>query len=659
MPLDAKLLSAGIEHHQAGRLAEAHEIYLRALAAEPANAVVHSLLGAVCINLRRYEEAAGYLTRALQLDPNNHAAHDNLGVLLAKQGRLAEAVDSFRRAARINPHHAQTHQNLAAALERAGRASEAIDSYRRATQLDPNSRRANAELARLLGQAGRAVEAVPHFRQLARLKPDDPKAHFELAASLAAAGQLGEAVSVYQQTLRLKPDSAETCVNLASLYIQKKEYEEAAGWARRAIEMRPRFAEAHYNLGAALAKQPSFDEAAVALREAIRLKPELYQAYDNLGNVLVEQGEFAAGIEQYRTALRFHPRGAESLYNWGIAQLKQVDPAGAIDLFDRALSLNPNYAEAHHNRASAMLMTGRFEEGLAEYEWRFRSSDFAPFRPRWNLWNGEPPVGRTIVLVAEQGMGDTLQFVRYAGTLAERGARVIVECPASLHPLLSRTPGIDQLIAPADPPPEADLCVPLLSVPHRLGTRLESIPAPVPYLAADEDCLELWRERLAGYREFKVGIVWQGNPKFPGDRLRSIPLEKFEPLARVAGARLFSLQYGHGSEQLEPLAEAWGVVDLGDELNTTPGAFMDAAAIIKQLDLVIAPDTAVAHLAGALGAPVWTALPWLPDWRWMLEREDTPWYPTMRLFRQTRYADWDGVIARLAEALRSEVQAGR
>jgi tetratricopeptide (TPR) repeat protein len=649
MALDNNLLSTAIQHHQAGRLEQAHEIYRRALADEPASATVLSLLGAVCINLRRFDEAAGHLSQALRCDPNHQPAHDNLGVLLAKQGRLAEAVESFRRAIELNANGAQTHLNLAAALARLGQHEDAIQSYRAAAQLAPESLRAHVESAQSLRAAGRAVESVPYFRQVARLKPSDPKARFELAAALAAAGQTGEAIAAYEDVLRLKPDSAETCVNLAQLHIDKRAYEDAAAWARRAIHMRPAFAEAHLNLGCALTKLARLDDAKTALAEAIRLKPELSQAHNNLGIVLAEQQKFADAGRQYRRALEVDPASADARYNLGIARLKQGDPLAAIDEFDRALALKPNYAEAHHNRASALLLLGRMDEGLAEYEWRFHSRDFPPFRPRWKPSDARDAQGRTIVLVAEQGLGDTLQFVRYAAPLAARGARVIVECPAALQPLLARTPGVSELVSPADAAPRADGCVPLMSMPFRMQTRLDTIPADVPYIFADPERIGAWREKLAGFKTFNVGIAWQGNPNCPGDRQRSIPLAHFAPLARVPGVRLFSLQKGSGVEQLAAVAES--VVDFGDDLDASGGAFLDTAAIISHLDLVITSDTAHAHLAGALAARVWVALQFVPDWRWLLNRDDSPWYPTMRLFRQTAPGDWPAVFSRIAAEL--------
>jgi Flp pilus assembly protein TadD len=656
MSTDADLLSTGIQFHQSGRVEEALAIYQQALAADPQNATALSLLGAACINLRRWDEAAEHLNAAVRINPNHPSAYDNLGVLLAKQNRLPEAVATFRRAAELNPNNPQTQLNLAAALDRNGERDGAIDAYRLAANLSPNSLKANSEAARLLQTAGRTTEAIPYLRQRARLKSSDPEMRFELAAALATAGQVGDAIAAYKETLLLKPDSAEVCVNLAQLYIDKREYELAADYARRATAMRPRFAEAHLNLASALSGLKRNDEAKAALAECIRLKPELAQAYNNLGNLLADELRFGEAELEYQRALALNPHNAQATYNLGIAILRQGDVAKSIGRFDKAIELSPAYAEAHHNRASALLLTGNLPEGLAEYEWRFRSRDFPTLRPRWPIWDGSDPAGKTIVLVAEQGLGDTLQFVRYARLLAERGARVIVECSPVLHPILSRTPGVAQWTTPSDPPPTADACVPIMSLPHRLQTTLATIPSDVPYIVADEQRENAWRDEIRGLGQFRVGIAWQGNPQAPFDSERSIPLSSFEPLTLVPGVRLISLQKGFGSEQLAAVADSWNVVDLGSRLDANGGAFLDTAAIMQHLDLVITSDTAMSHLAGALGVPAWVALTKVPDWRWLLDREDSPWYPTMRLFRQRTLGDWEGVFEKMAAELKDRVR---
>ena len=648
MSLDSELLAAGTNYHRAGEYQQAHEVYRRLLEANPQNAMIFNLLGAVSINLRQWPQAAAYLEEALRLNPSYSAVHDNLGVLLTTQNRFAEAIASYRRAVTLDPRNAQTWLNLANALVRNGQKADAIEAFRQVAQWSPDHVQAHSELAKLLFEHGRLVESIPHFRQVARLQPDDPKAHFELADALAQGGQVDESIAAYQNTLQLKPDSAEACVNLAYLHIQKKSFDEAVRWARRAIELRPRFAEAHLNLGCALTKQEKFAEAIIALQEAAALKPQMPESLNNLGIALAEDGQITAAVDTYRKSLAIRSENPDALYNLGIALLKRGDPQAALEHFDRAIELRPEYAEAHHNRSATLLLTGDFSKGFAEYEWRFRSRDFPPYQPRWRAWDGTALQGRTIVMCAEQGLGDTIQFVRYAPLIQALGARVLVECSSALHSVLARTENVDGWISAASPTSHADCCVPMLSVPYRLQTTLETIPAKIPYVFADPQLVAAWQPRLAAADGLKVGIVWQGNPDCPGDRSRSIPLARFAPLARVPGVRLVNLQKGAGLEQLREFAEPWSVIDFGDAVDQSAGAFMDTAAIMKNLDLVITSDTAAAHLAGALGVNVWLALQMVPDWRWMLQREDSPWYSTMRLFRQTQLGDWPEVFERIA-----------
>jgi hypothetical protein len=296
------------------------------------------------------------------------------------------------------------------------------------------------------------------------------------------------------------------------------------------------------------------------------------------------------------------------------------------------------------------LVAEDYERGWPAYEGRLRIPGFVP-QPNIPRWKGEPLAGRTLMLLAEQGLGDTIHFVRYARALKKQGARIVLACQAALGRLLASAPGVDELyiLGSAGELPPCDFCIPLLSVPGALGTTAATIPREVPYLSADPELVARWRADLAGVDGFKIGIAWQGSRSFDLDRWRSIPLAQFAPLARLPGVRLISLQKGFGSEQVALVD--FPVLDIAGRLDEVAGPFLDTAAVIRNLDLVVTANTAIAHLAGALGVPVWLALQFSPDWRWLRDRDDSPWYPTMRLFRQTAIGQWSDVFKRIAKAI--------
>ncbi|HYV39071.1 MAG TPA: tetratricopeptide repeat-containing glycosyltransferase family protein, partial [Gemmataceae bacterium] len=395
-------------------------------------------------------------------------------------------------------------------------------------------------------------------------------------------------------------------------------YEEAMVHYQKALQSRPDHAEGHYNLGVVLAKLARFDEALGCYRRTLELQPDHLDARNNLGNVLKDMGKF--------------------------------DDAHAA--FDQALARNPDYGEGHLSRSLLLLLQGDFERGWPGYTWRWKRTGYANRTFSQPHWDGSSLEDRAVLLHAEQGFGDTLHFIRYAPLVKQRGGRVIVECPKSLIPLLESAAGIDQLVASGSKLPEFDVEAALPSLPCIFRTTAGTIPKNVPYLQADAALVEQWRRELAPLKGFKIGIAWQGQALYPGDRLRSIPLIHFAQLAKREGVHLVSLQKGTGTEQLRDLPGDLRVLNFGDRLDST-GAFMNTAAIMKNLDLVITSDTAIPHLAGALGVPVWLATQFVPDWRWLLEREDSPWYPTMRLFRQTRLFDWDEVFQKIGQALSS------
>jgi hypothetical protein len=331
--------------------------------------------------------------------------------------------------------------------------------------------------------------------------------------------------------------------------------------------------------------------------------------------------------------------------------MNQGSHAEAVVHLQQALRLQPGFADAHKNLAMTWLQQGNYEQGWPEYEWRWRCKEFPKLPYAQPRWDGSPLQGRTILLHTEQGLGDTIQFIRYASLVQARGGRVVVACQRALVPLLTRCRGIDELVVRGDPLPHFDVYVPLLSLPALFQTTVATVPAEIPYIYTDESLIERWGRELAGVSGFKIGISWRGSPGYPADRERSTQLAYFEPFARLPGVRLFSLQKGVGSDQMAQLGGRFPVVDLGPRLDETTGPFLETAAVMHHLDLVMTVDTSLGHLAGALGVPVWIAQAFAPDWRWQWGREDSPWYPTGRLFRQTEWGRWEPVFARMAEAL--------
>jgi tetratricopeptide (TPR) repeat protein len=536
-----------------------------------------------------------------------------------------------------------------------GRHDEAVACLKEALRLRPDFDRAHNNLGIVLFCQGRYEGALESYETALRLKPDHAETHNNLANTLSALGRHAEAVAHCKKALRLRPGFAQAYNNLGNAYQGLVRLNEAVACYKQALEQDPKLAEARNNLGVALASLNQFDLALANYQEALRLNPDYADAWSNLGNALVQRGSWDSAVAALRRAIRLKPKNAEVHYNLGCLLRERSRTGAAGNHFRKALRLKPDYAGAHFALALNLLAQGDFEQGWQEYEWRWRLNrvTLPPFRQP--IWDGSSLAGRTILLYSEGGVGDTIQFVRYAAVVKRLGATVILGCREHILPLLKSCPGIDRFVAAGSVPPDFDVQISLMSLPRVLKTALSTVPAEIPYLRPDAKLQQTWHRRLSRCSGFKIGIAWQGNPENRHDRQRSIPLAHFARLARIDGVSLISLQKGLGTEQLRAAADSFRVLELGAGLDKRSGAFMDTAAVMKSLDLVITADTSIGHLAGALGVPVWIALAFMPDWRWLLHREDSPWYPTMRLFRQSKPGDWDGVFARMAEELESKI----
>jgi tetratricopeptide (TPR) repeat protein len=543
---------------------------------------------------------------------------------------------------------------------RAGRFQHAEQLYRLLLQSDADDAGIYTNLGIVLRAQGRLDEAIANYTEAIRLGPESAEAHFNLANALKEHGHCDEAVESYERAIMLKPDFAEAHYNMANALLTTGRQNEAMSNYKRAIQLKPDYAKAYNNLGLALRKLGRLTEAIENYRKAIRLKPSYAQAHNNLGIALKEQEQFAEAIESYKRAIQFKADYAEAYYNLANAQRNQEQIEDAIENYTRAIRLKPDHADAHWNYSHALLSGGRFIEGFREYEWR-RHIDLKtiayPHQHQVPRWDGLCFKGKRLLVHYEQGLGDSLQFVRYLPSVKARGGTVIFESLKPLMGLLRGFDGIDELVETSfdrKPAVKFDLYASLMDLPGIFQTTLETIPAEVPYLYADPMKTEYWKNRLTE-GDFKVGIVWAGSPAHKSDHERSCALECFARLAEIAGVRLYGLQKGAAAMQAKDLAGTMSIEDLAEQF----ADLTDTAGAIENLDLVISVDTAVAHLAGAMGKPVWVLLQFAPDWRWMLKRTDSPWYPTMRLFRQRKPNGWSDVFGRVADELKRHADARR
>lgn len=602
-----------------------------------------------------FRQADELLRRQLQADPKNVDAWRLLGDVAEGAGRGSEAIAAFRQVVTIKPDFAEGHYRLGTLLANQGRKEDAIGSLRRALELGPDHVDTHINLGITLARLGRAEEAVSVLEGAVRVRPDSAKTHNNLSAALLQSGRAPEALSCAERAVQLQPQYPEAHYNLGNAHAALGRYEDAASCYRHALALRPSYAEAYLAVGSALTELGRPDEAIPFLQQATRLQPDSPMAHNSLGLALADLGRFEEAVAAYQEALRLQPQSADTHGNLGTVLMAMQRLPEALASYEIALLHQPQAVSARWNRSLALLLSGDFERGWTEYEWRWQRPKTRRRSFVQPTWDGSPLNGRTILLHSEQGIGDTIQFVRYAALVKERGGTVFLECPPYLRRLLSRCEGVDRVLPEGEPLPAFDVQAPLLSLPRLFGTTLATVPAKVPYLSPEPELVEQWGKRLGpADGKLRVGIAWQGNRFHRWNRHRSVPLAEFAPLAAIVGVCLISLQKEPGADQIKAVAGRFKVEELPGEWDTLGDRFVDTAAIMKHLDLVICCDTAVAHLAGALGVPVWVALSFQVDWRWLVDREDSPWYPTMRLFRQERIGNWRVVLVRMAEEIPKE-----
>src|SRR5579875_2479224 len=632
-----------------GRQDEALACRREAVRHRPTDAAARRRLGDALYRLGRSDEAIAAYRRAIALDPACAEAHNNLGVALNRAGEAEAAVASCRRAIAAKPDYAQAHNNLGLALGALGRHEEAIAAFRAAIARDPASVEAQVNLGNALQRLARHAESIACYEAALTRDPASVEAHSNLGAAYNSLGRPAEAIAPCRRALALRPDYIEALNNLGAALSALQQHDEAIAGFRRVIALAPGHAEAHNNLGVALTDTGRPVEAIACHRRAIALRPNDAEAHNNLGTALSALDRPDEAREAFATALRLRPGYAEALSNLGLLCAAENRHEDALAHYEAALQGRPDHPWVHFNKALSHLALGDLAAGWAEYEWRWRTSRFAQSARAIAapLWRGEAIAGRTILLHCEQGLGDTLQFLRYLPLVAARGGRVVLEVQPPLKPLLDGITGAVQVAAAGEALPAFDLYCPLMSLPHAVGTTLATIPPPFDVTAGAATRRDAWQARLADLAPPRIGLVWAGSRSHKNDRRRSLPLAGLAPLLALQGLRFVSLQKALRAGDAELLRRLPAVTHLGDRL----GDFADAAAAVAALDLVITVDTAIAHLAGSLGVPCWVMLPFAADWRWLLGRADSPWYPSLRLFRQPAPGAWDAVVAQIRDAL--------
>ena len=611
-----------VQHHQAGRLGEAEPIYRQILQQVPNHPDTLHLLGMIAHQVGRNDAALELVSKAVAGEPNRAEFHGTQAMILAALNRTDDAIAGYQRSIALKPDLTAAHNNLGNLFTAQGRLDEATACFHRALEIQPGFPDALYNLGNLHKSAGRLDDAIAHYQLALKERPQWPAALNNLGVTFREQGRFDSALDCFTQAVRLAPQYVEALNNLADVLCETRNFEQAALACQRALSIQPKIPEAYNNLGNALCGLRRYDDAITAYRNSLALRPDFADAHDNLGNAYHLKGEIDQAICNHRTAI-------------------------AVD---------PDHVSAHWNLALMLLMQGQFDAAWPEYQWRLKlpARKIGRREIPGPLWDGSDLNGRRVLIHDEQAFGDTLQFFRYVLRVAHRtsesgGGKIILACHAPLAGLLAAQPNIEQCIgiepnAPLPSLPDYDVQIPLLSLPALFG----GAPDGSPYIHADAEKSAKWKQRLSEWGDRKkVGLVWAGRDIPYADR--SIPPAQLAPVLKNDRFTFVSLQTGPAALEAAKPMDGISIADFSAELND----FSDSAALMADLDLVITIDTAAAHLAGAMGKPTWVLLKRVPDWRWMMERTDSPWYPTMRLFRQKTAGDWSQPIADIAELLSS------
>jgi tetratricopeptide (TPR) repeat protein len=655
----------GMIANQVGQNEAALELVKKALLFSPEYAEAHNTLGNALQDLGQLEEAVTSYQQAIRIKPDYSDAHSNLALSYQDLGRLEAAIASFENALAIDPHNPKTQNNLGTALQQSGRLDDALACYRKSIEINPEYAAGHNNLGNVLLEQGKLDEAIASFNNAVAINPDFADGHNNLGTALQAQGKMEDARACYRRSIEINPDHIEGHNNLGNVSKELGALEDAVACYRKAIDINPDYFEGYSNLGNVLRDLGRFDEAITNCRQALSLQPDFAEAHNNLGNALQGNGAYEDAMASYRQAIALMPDFAEAYSNLGNALKDQGQLEEALGNYKRVLEIDPENAKAHFNLGILQLLSGNFEEGWPNYDWRWRVKDFVSHESniihKESLWHGENlkgPDGKKILVSMEQGIGDEIMFASMIPDLAQVADEIVVECEARLVPLFKRSFPTITFIVRSDAPlddateDEIDFQIPAGNLGSHFRRNFDQFPKPASYLLPDakkkghirNDYSDRWPDKRL------VGISWKsGNVSVGGKR--SLMLDQWEPLLANPDCQFINLQYGNVAGDLADLKKSTGV-DVYQDPSVDPLKDMDAfAAQVAALDLVISVTNTTVHVAGALGIPTWIMLQNVPDWRWVRGRDDSLWYPSIRLFRQENPDNWEGVIARVNEEL--------
>ncbi len=634
--------------HQKGELQAAKQIYEQLLAKNPQHIQALHFFGVLAYQTQNASLAVSLIEKAIALNPAYAEAHCHLGLALQALLLPERALESFDKAIELQANFAQAHNNKGYALQQLGRYELAVKSFENAIQIDETFAGAHFNQGNAYKSMGNLVGALQSYNKAIEIEPQYAEAFNNRGVVLKELKKLEMAVLSFEKASHIKPQYAEAYNNCGNTLRELKRYEEAIASFDCALSVRPQFAEAHNNKGFALNEMSQFESAICSFDAAIAIKPDYADAHGNRGNSFKKLQRYTEAIESYDKALKIKPDYAEAFYNKGVVLTELLQLQEAQECYDRAIAMDDSSPIVFRNRAMVRLMLGQFEQGWQDFEWRWQQPEMAEKRRHFSqpLWLGNESLqNKTIFIYAEQGLGDSIQFCRYTKLLAEQGAKVILEVPQTLHRIFESLEGVTKIVTSYQEAGDFDFQCPLMSLPLAFKTRLSTIPLSSPYLISNENLRNGWQNKLGPKVKPRIGLVWSGSTGHGNDPNRSIKLSQLvEKLP--TNCQYISLQ--KEIRQIDQAALTQSAIQyFGDELSD----FAETAALCDLMDIVVSVDTSVAHLSAALGRETWILLPYVPDWRWLVNTNKSPWYESVKLLRQQADRSWEVVIDRLSKEL--------